>query len=42
MTESGKELKLGGGLEVFNDYENSRHPGNTKAVEVTKKVTKNF
>ena len=38
MTESGKELKLVGGLEVFNDYDNSRHLGNTKAVKVPNKV----
>ena len=42
MTESGKELKLGGGLEVFNDYENSRHPGNKKAVKVPNQVPNHF
>ena len=38
MPESGEELKLGGGLEVFNDCKNSRHLGNTKAVKVAKQV----
>ena len=27
MTESGEELKLVGGLEFFNGYENSDHLG---------------
>jgi hypothetical protein len=36
MTESGEELKLVGGLEVFNDDENSRHLGNKKVVKVPK------
>jgi len=35
ITQSGEQLKLGGGLEVFNDDENSRHLGNTKAVKVS-------
>ena len=39
MPESGEELKLGGGLEVFNDYENSRHLGKVKAAKVTNQVT---
>ena len=39
MAESGEELKLVGGLEVFNDYENSRHLGNKKAVKVSNRVS---
>jgi len=39
ITQSGEELKLGGGLEVFNDNENSRHLGNTKAVKVANHFT---
>ena len=34
MPESKDELKLVGGLEVFNNYENSRHLGKVKAVKV--------
>ena len=35
MIQSGKELKLVGGLEVFNGYENSEHLGKVKAAKVT-------
>ena len=35
MTESGEELKLVAGLEVFNGYENSEHLGQVKAAKVT-------
>ena len=42
MTESGEELKLVGGLEVFNDYENSRHLGKVKAAKVSIKVSTNL
>jgi len=38
MTENGKELKLGVGLEVFNDDENPRHLENKKAVKVLNRV----
>ena len=38
MTESGEELKLVGGLEVFNSYENSDHLGKEKAVKVANQV----
>ena len=34
ITQSGEELKLVGGLEVFNSYENSDHLGQVKAVKV--------
>ena len=37
-TESGEELKLVGGLEVFNDDDNSRHLGNTKVAIVPKPI----
>jgi len=36
ITQNGKELELGGGLEVFNNDENSRNLGNTKAAKVIK------
>jgi hypothetical protein len=42
MTQSGEELKLGGGLDVFNDYENSQHLEKVKAVKVATKVATNF
>ena len=42
MTESGEELKLGGGLEVFNGYENSEHLGKRKAVKVPNQVPNHF
>ena len=42
ITLNGEELKLGGGLVVFNNYENSQHLGNTKAVKVPKQVPKHF
>ena len=38
ITLNGEELKLGGGLVVFNNYENSQHLGNTKAVKVLKRM----
>ena len=34
ITKSGEELKLVGGLQVFNCYVNSEYLGNRKAVEV--------
>ena len=42
MTESGEELKLVGGLEVFNNYEKSEHLGQVKAAKVATKVATNF
>ena len=33
--ETGEELKLVGGLEVFNDDENSRHLGQIKVAKVS-------
>ena len=38
MPESGEELKLAGGLEVFQGYENSEHLGKVKAVKVQNRV----
>jgi len=35
---SEKELKLVGGLEVFNNYEKSRHLGKVKAVKLASQV----
>ena len=34
ITQSGEELKLFGGLKVFNCYVNSEYLGNRKAVKV--------
>ena len=42
MTESGEELKLVGGLEVFNGYEISDYLGKVKVVKVTTQVTTNL
>ena len=42
ITQSGEELKLGGGLEVFNDYENSRNLGQVKVAKVIKQVIKHL
>ena len=42
MTESGEELKLVGGWQVFNGYENSEHLGKTKAAKVTNQVANKF
>ena len=42
ITQSGEELKLVGGLEVFNDDENSRHLGNTKVGKVLNQVLNHF
>ena len=39
VLESGENLKLVDGLEVFNDHENSRYLGNTKAVKVSNQVS---
>jgi hypothetical protein len=38
MTESEKDLKLVGGLGVFNDNENSRLLNNKKAAKVTNRT----
>ena len=35
FVETGKEMELVGGLEVFNNYENSRHLGQVKAAKVS-------
>ena len=35
MSENGEELKSVGGLEVFNNYENSRHLEKGQAEKVS-------
>ena len=42
ITQSGEELKLVGGGEFFNGYDNSRHLGNTKVAKVIKQVIKHL